>query len=279
MKTLIILMLLLSLGACKKSKDSGASKNPTPSPNNPTPEPPTPEPPTPEPPTPEPPTPEPPTPEPSTPPPAINEITSVQKTYRRGNEVEFVVTFSKAVEVSEGSTPFLSLDVGGETRQAHFRRESGDAEIEASFFYEVQPNDNDDDGVTLEPTLDPNGGSIQDSSGQDLVNTIPQEYHNFPNVKVDTIHPTISSVATVSSATLFGPNDIVDLVITFNEPVKIAGVPSLTLSVGGSPASADYQDKGESYSLTHTFRYTVSNGHSGSHSSYRAVCGLIQLYS
>ena len=54
-----------------------------------------------------------------------------------------------------------------------------------------------------------------------------------------------------------------DLVATFNEPVKIMGVPSLTLSVGGSPASADYQDKGESYSLTHTFRYTVSNGHSG----------------
>ena len=42
MKTLIILMLVVSLGACKKSKDSGASKNPTPTPNNPTPEPPTP---------------------------------------------------------------------------------------------------------------------------------------------------------------------------------------------------------------------------------------------
>ena len=67
MKTLIILMLLLSLGACKKSKDSGSSKNPTPPPNNPTPEPP------------EPPAPEPPTPEPSIPLPAISEITSVQK--------------------------------------------------------------------------------------------------------------------------------------------------------------------------------------------------------
>ena len=33
-----------------------------------------------------------------------------------------------------------------------------------------------------------NGGSIQDSSSQELVNAIPQEYHNFPDVKVDTIH-------------------------------------------------------------------------------------------
>ena len=238
MKTLIILMLLLSLGACKKSKDSGASKNPSPPSNNPTPEPPE-------------------------PPPAINEITSVQKVYKSSDQVEFVVTFSKAVEVSEGKTPFLSLSVGSETRQANFRRESSESDKKASFFYEVQSNDNDDDGITLASNeIDLNGGSIRDTSGQDLVNAIPQEHQNFPDVKVDTIHPTISSVATVSGS-MVGPNGIVDLVATFNEPVKITGVPSLTLSVGGSPASANYQDKGESYSLTHTFRYTVSNGHSG----------------
>ena len=102
MKTIVILMLLISLGACKKSKDSGASKNPTPPPNNPTPEEP---------------------PEPVIPPPAISEITSIQRVHSSGSEVEFVVMFSKAVEVSQ--TPFLSLDVGGETRQAHFRRGAG----------------------------------------------------------------------------------------------------------------------------------------------------------
>ena len=241
MKTLIILMLLLSLGACKKSKDSGSSKNPTPPPNNPTPEPPE-------------------------PPPTINEITSVQKIYGSDSEVEFVVTFSHAVKVSEGDSPFLALTVEDQPRQAHFDRGSEGSQkgVRLFFIYEVQPNDNDSDGVSLAKlSIDLNGGSIKDDAGQDVTNIIPEKYQNFPNVKVDTLHPTISSVATVSSATLFGPDAIVDLVATFNEPVKINGVPSLTLSVGGSPASADYQDKGESYSLTHTFRYTVSNGHSG----------------
>ena len=247
MKTFIILMLLISLGACKKSEDSGSSKNPTSPPNNPTPEPPTPEP-----------------PEPSTPPPTISEITGVQKVYKVGEEVEFVVTFSKAVKVVEEDTPFLSLNVGGQTRQANFRRESGESDTEASFFYEVQSNDNDNDGITLEPTLDLNGGSIRDTSDQDLVNTIPQKYQSFPDVKVDTLHPTISSVATAIGSTLFSPNAIVDLVATFNEPVKVTGVPSLTLSVGGSSASANYQDKGESYSPTHTFRYIAEDNHSGS---------------
>ena len=91
------------------------------------------------------------------------------------------MTFSKAVEVSEGKTPFLSLNVGSDTRQANFRRESGEDDMEASFFYEVQSNDNDDDGVTLaSDEIKLNGGSIQDTSGQGLVNTIPQEYQNFP---------------------------------------------------------------------------------------------------
>ena len=98
MKTLIILMLWLSLGACKKSGDSGASKNPTPEPT-----------------------------EPSTPP-TINGITSIQRVHGSGSEVEFVATFSKTVEVRQGKTPFLSLNVGSDTRQANFRRESSESD-------------------------------------------------------------------------------------------------------------------------------------------------------
>ena len=250
MKTLIILMLLLSLGACKKSKDSGASKNPTPPPNNPTPPPNNP------------------TPEPPEPPPTINEITSVQKIYRSGSEVEFVVTFSKAVEV--GQTPFLSLSVGSETRQAHFRRGAGESDKDISFFYEVQSNDNDDDGITLAShEINLNGGSIRDTSGQDLVNTIPEKYQNFPNVKVDALHPTISEVQALNIDpvvdTIVSKNETVDLEATFSEPVKITGSPSLALSVGGSSARAIYQPGGgQSVRVTHTFRYTAQDWEEGS---------------
>ena len=237
MKTLIILMLLISLGACKKSKDSGSSKNPTPPPNNPTPEEP---------------------PEPVIPPPAISEITSIQRVHSSGSEVEFVVMFSKAVEVSQ--TPFLSLDVGGETRQANFRRGAGENDKKASFFYEVQSNDNDDDGITLASNeINLNGGSIQDTSGQDLVNTIPQKYQSFPDVKVDTLLPMIESITKASGSSSGGT---VDFVVTFNEPVKVKGVPALTLSLVGSTARATYEDTGDS-SPTHTFRYTVEDGQSG----------------
>ena len=194
------------------------------------------------------------------PPPAISEITSIQRVHSSGSEVEIVVMFSKAVEVSEGSTPFLSLNVGSDTRQANFRRGAEESGKDISFFYEVQSNDNDDDGITLAShEINLNGGSIQDTSGQDLVNAIPQEYQNFPDVKVDTILPMIESIAKASGSSSGGT---VDFVVTFNEPVKVKGVPTLTLSLVGSTARATYEDTGDS-SPTHTFRYTVEDGQSG----------------
>ena len=241
MKTLIILMLLLSLGACKKSKDSGSSKNPTPPPT------------------------------PSTPP-TINEITSGPKTHKNEDQVEFVVTFSHAVKVSEGQSPFLALTVGDQTRQAHFDRGSEENQkgVQLFFIYEVQPNDNDSDGVSLAKlSIDLNGGSIKDDAGQDVTNTIPEKYQNFPNVKVDALHPTISEVQALNIDpgvdTIVSKNETVDLEATFSEPVKITGSPSLALSVGGSSARAIYQPGGgQSVRATHTFRYTVQEGEGGS---------------
>ena len=230
MKTLITLMLLISLGACKKSQDSGSSKNPTP--------------------------------EPPIPPPTISSVAIVSSSIFGSNAiVDLVVTFNEPVKIT--GVPSLTLSVGGSPTSAYYQDKGEPYSLTHTFLYIVGDGHSGSIQITR-LFIDLNGGSIRDSSGQDLVNTIPQEYRNFPNVKVDTTFPIISSVAKVSSATLFGHNAIVDLVATFNEPVKIAGVPSLTLSVGESPANADYQDKGESYSLTHTFRYTVEDGHSGS---------------
>ena len=241
MKTLIILMLLLSLGACKKSEDSGSSKDPTPPPT------------------------------PSTPP-TINEITSSPKTHKNEDQVEFVVTFSHAVKISEGQSPFLALTVGDQPRQAHFDRGSEGSQkgVRLFFIYEVQPNDNDSDGVSLAKlSIDLNGGSIKDDAGQNVTNTIPEKYQNFPNVKVDGVHPTISEVQALNIDpgidTIVSKNETVDLEATFSEPVKITGSPSLALSVGGSSAHAIHQPGGgQSVRATHTFRYTAQDWEEGS---------------
>ena len=181
------------------------------------------------------------------------------------------MTFSHAVKVSEGQSPFLALTVGDQPRQAHFDRGSEGSQkgVRLFFIYEVQPNDNDSDGVSLAKlSIDLNGGSIKDDAGQDVTNTIPEKYQNFPNVKVDAVHPTISEVQALNIDpgvdTIVSKNDTVDLEATFSEPVKITGSPSLALSVGGSSARAIYQPGGgQSVRATHTFRYTVQEGEGG----------------
>ena len=226
MKTLLILTLLISfscyLGACKKSETSGPSQN-NPPPNNPEPEPPKP-----------PVQPEPPEPPVRPDPPQINAITSGPKTYKSGDGVEFVVNLSQSVTVSEGHSPFLSLTVGDQPRQANFERgENGREGSHLFFIYEVEEGDNDDDGISLaSDEINLNGASIKDSSSQNLVNTIPQEYHNFPEVKVEAILPIMEGIAKASGVgSSVGENDIVDLVVTFSEPVKVTGNPSLIVDV------------------------------------------------
>ena len=294
MKTLIILMLLLSLGGCKKSEDS-ASKNPNvppgpsdpspPGPSDPSPpgpsDPSPPDPSDPSPSDPSDPTPPPgplppgplPPPIPSTPPPTISEITSVQRVHNNESQVEFVVTFSHAVQVSEGHSPFLSLTVGDQLRQADFERgenggENGREGVSLFFIYDVEEGDNDDDGITLASSeINLHGGSIKNDSGQDLDNTIPPEYQNFPGVQVEAVLPTISGIAPASGVSSVVSKDTdVDLVVTFDEPVQVTGNPHLVLDVGGHSARATYEDVGSSnaFSLTHTFRYTVGEGQSGS---------------
>ena len=173
--------------------------------------------------------------------------------------VDLVVTFNEPVRIT--GVLSLILSVGGSSASADYQDKGESYSLTHTFRYIVGSRHNGSIQV-MGLSVD-SFNSISDKAGNELGGNI-QAPLSVSGVTVDAIYPTISNVATVSSSTLFGSNAIVDLVATFNEPVKITGVPSLTLSVGGSPVSADYQDKGESYSLTHTFRYIVGNGHSGS---------------
>ena len=205
-------------------------------------------------------------------PPVIRKIASLAGVHKNGSRVEFIVTFSKAINVSgkDGEAPFLSLSVGNQKRQATFDRESNDGGIgktDLVFIYTVQPNDNDVNGITLASTIHLNGGSIRDNLFQDLIKIIPPEYHSFPNVKVDTIIPTLFGVAKKNGiGSVVGRDRNVDLVASFSEPVMVKGRPSLTLNIGTeSTASAIYQKTRGSarYSKIHIFRYIVSKDENG----------------
>ena len=193
-------------------------------------------------------------------------LLSVDKTnlahsiFWQGDVIDLVAKFSEPVRII--GTPRLALNVGVQSADAVYRPvESATYNTVHTFRYTVSAGHNGEIQVIgFDVSL---LNTIKDRAGNQISSNM-QNPLSVGGIVVNAIAPHLLSVAKVSRATFFGPNAIVDLVVTFNEPVKITGVPSLILSVGGSPVSADYQDKGESYSLTHTFRYIVGNGHNGS---------------
>ena len=124
-------------------------------------------------------------------PPIINKVKVSTGTYHPGSQVTFTVIFNKVVNVIQGhqGAPFLALTVGGQARQAIFDKEvhGASGSIHLAFIYTVQENDSDEDGISIEENkyaIQLNGGHIQDSFDQALINMIPSEYHTFPKIKV-----------------------------------------------------------------------------------------------
>ena len=82
-----------------------------------------------------------------------------------GERIEGQVRFSVPVEV-DGS-PRLALNIGGRTRFATLYRQSSDGHW-LNFRYEVQPRDQDKDGISIPVNaLNLNGGTIRSAAGVD----------------------------------------------------------------------------------------------------------------
>ena len=88
--------------------------------------------------------------------------TGADRVYETGDVIEVSVRFDKTVVVS--GMPQLELTVGGNARTATHRSQAGEV---LRFAYTVVADDRDNNGVSIAANaLDLNGGSIQDSGGQ-----------------------------------------------------------------------------------------------------------------
>lgn len=170
------------------------------------------------------------------------------KTYVAGDLVEFTANFNFAVTIT--GSPRIELTVGGSTRYASYHSGSGTNAI--LFRWNVPSGNLDNDGINTTSNLQLNGGTITDAFGD--VATITFTGVNYPNVKVDSISPTITSVTGPSAGT-YRYSDNVDFTVTYSESVAVTGSPRIQLTVGSSTLYATYFSG--SGTTTHIFRYTV----------------------
>ncbi|MHA6194443.1 DUF4347 domain-containing protein [Pseudomonas wadenswilerensis] len=152
--------------------------------------------------------------------------------YKAGDVLSFTVNTSEGVVVDTlGGTPRLVLTVGGVTRYATYV--SGAADGALVFQYTVQSGDTAASGISVNGTLDLNGGHVNDPAGNAL-NLNLGAVGNTGNVLVDTTTPYATNITRVDAT----PNNSgsVSYTVTFSENVGNVDPSDFNLIFGGSVA-------------------------------------------
>lgn len=177
------------------------------------------------------------------------------QTFNSAEHIDIVLTHSFAVTVA-GGTPRLALTIGSNTEYANFL--SGSSTNNLTFRYTVQPGDQDSDGIQIDNTLDLNGATIQF-----LFEGLPENAETLlgssdaSNILVGDPGPTVLSVS-LPADNVYTESQNLDLTLSFNQIVTVAGNPRIPITLSSGIVFADYVSGSGSSDVM--FRYTVANG-------------------
>ena len=112
-----------------------------------------------------------------------------------GDVIEFTATYPAAVTVAGTGTPSIAVNVDGTTRQATYVAGTGTKALR--FQYEVQPGDEDTDGISMPAAaIALNGATITDAGG-DVVLTFSAP--TLTGAKVDATDPSVAISSNVTN--------------------------------------------------------------------------------
>jgi len=163
--------------------------------------------------------------------------------YKNGDSLTFAIQFSEIVIVS--GTPYVSVIVGSQSRQASYLSGSGTSSL--LFRYALQSGDMDMDGVTLGAAISLNGGTIENAGGQ-AADTTLNNVGSTTGVLVDTLSPSVVTAVTgnpPSNATQ------VTFQIVFSEAVTGFTAADITVATTGT-ASATLANLQTADNITYT---------------------------
>ena len=160
-------------------------------------------------------------------------------TYTRGEQIGVFIYFDEDLTIS--GFPRLALTIGARTRFATYQESWGRQGRLLAFYYEVQTDDHDPDGLSIAAdALHLNGGSILDRTGTAAnLSLAGHTVTNDPNRRVDgrgTSPPVVTSLGwggrgQGDDGTYIKGNQI-GVFIRFNKPLVVTGLPTLALTIG-----------------------------------------------
>ncbi|WP_420626253.1 cell wall-binding repeat-containing protein [Candidatus Poriferisodalis sp.] len=186
--------------------------------------------------------------------------------YEFGDTIEVQVTFNQGVVVT--GTPLLTLNIGGELEDAEYT--SGDGTRLLLFQYTVEAGDEDVNGISINRnSLKLGGGTLTALDDGEDASLDHRSLGNQSGHKVDAAAPTITRLRIASSppngGTYYGVDSHIDIEVTYDEAVTVAGTPELDFEVGTATKTAYYDQSAsgaDSNDRTIIFRYTVVSGDS-----------------
>ncbi|MDQ6422917.1 S-layer homology domain-containing protein [Paenibacillus sp. LHD-117] len=194
----------------------------------------------------------------------IGSVTIANGVYHAGDELSFVVTYSEAVSVGTNAganKPLLAFEIGGSAFEAPYKSGSGTDTL--VFAYTVRANDADGGAVDLTGTsaIQLNGGTIQDTSGNDADLDL-SGVANTSGVIVDSTIPLISG-ATTPAAGSYIVGERLTFKLTTDSQVTVntaGGTPSIGLVLGGATKQAVYDGAVGTAVTELSFSYTIVAG-------------------
>ncbi|MDE0224153.1 MAG: hypothetical protein OXP28_03350, partial [Gammaproteobacteria bacterium] len=186
--------------------------------------------------------------------------------FRAGDRIEAHVIFGDRVVHVTGlpGEPSLLLSIGAHTRAASFAGGSGTTTLK--FHYTVEPEDRDDDGLSVPAdALQLGDATITDDAG----NTVDTGSRAVPPDSRLTVNGSetgsVNAMLEITSdpkpgTTYYGIGEVIEIEVRFDSVVHATGDPVLVLEIGGGTADAALATGSGTKTLT--FRYRVQDGDS-----------------
>lgn len=169
-----------------------------------------------------------------------------------GQAIDFRVTFTEAIRVT--GQPEIPVGIGAANRAAVFAGVVPGS-LGRTLVFRAVPlaGDADADGVSAGGMIALGTGTMLDAAGNPASVTLPPI--DASKVRVEAVLP---GIASVSSPTLDAKGGTLTVRVTFSEPVRVNGTPTLPFTLGGALRTLRYVSG--SLSATLIFRYVVKKG-------------------
>jgi len=195
--------------------------------------------------------------------PTVSGVALATATYKKGDSMPIVVTFSQRVAIT-GSPTFTFL-INGVEKIATYDTGTGLTTI--GFTYEVEEGDlATSSQVTYAANpISLNGGTIQNYSGVDA--TITKTAASFSGPVVNGVTATVSSSAFTGSAhPTYVTDDDISITLTYSKAITVSGTPRIVLGIGDFARYAEYASGTGTTDLV--FTYTAVAEDIVSHAGY-----------